>query len=904
MDLQKTVLLRFVASFFLLWLEYAVGQSGESPALALVAERAGLFALRSSLGLRSRDWPRKAEPCSFWVGVRCSDGRVVGLDISGLRRTRLGRINPQFAVDGLANLTLLSSFNASGFALPGAIPDWLGQRLLSLRVLDLRSASIVGSIPASVGSLQNLTSLYLSGNALTGAVPGTLGQLESLSVLDLSRNSLTGSIPFELSGLRRLVVLNLSVNFLSGGIPPSLGTLPNLTTLILANNSLLGSIPAQLGDLSLLVELNVGFNSLSGPLPADLVGLKNLQSLDVGNNVLSGPLPENFFYSLTQLQSIMLGRNSFTGALPNAIWVLPNLQLFDVSFNNFTGTFTNLPTSVSSNVTSRLFNLSHNLFYGSLPSQFSNFRVIDLSSNYFEGRNLGVSRLNASFDENCLQDTLNQRSLNDCVSFYTSRGLNFDGFGVPAPEAIQPPPPPGKKNRNLKYILGGVFGGLAFIVILVVLVVLFLRRREREGSTDQREVQTHPVSLGSGPPPSGININFSTLGESFTYEQLVKATADFGEWNLIKHGHSGDLYRGVLENGSQIVVKRIDLRRFKKDVYMVELDLFSRASHTRLVPLLGHCLEHENEKLLVYKYMLNGDLSNALYKKNNSEEEGLQSLDWITRLKIATGAAEALSYLHHECSPSFVHRDVQASSILLDDKFEVRLGSLSEVCTQEGDSHQNVISRFLRLPQTSEQGLSGSPSASCAYDVYCLGKVLLELVTGKLGISGSNDASTNEWLEDVLPYINAYEKELVTKIVDPSLIVDEDLLEEVWAMAIVAKTCLNPRPTKRPLARYILKALENPLKVVREETTSSARLRTTSSRGSWNAAFFGSWRHSSSDIVALPGSNREGGGFKPSGGGGSQGNGPGGEMSSSHKRLSKEIFPEPAAQDIERPDED
>eukprot|EP00268_Persea_americana_P061861 TRINITY_DN7871_c0_g1_i1.p1 TRINITY_DN7871_c0_g1~~TRINITY_DN7871_c0_g1_i1.p1 ORF type:complete len:211 (+),score=41.66 TRINITY_DN7871_c0_g1_i1:1884-2516(+) len=199
---------------------------------------------------------------------------------------------------------------------------------------------------------------------------------------------------------------------------------------------------------------------------------------------------------------------------------------------------------------------------------------------------------------------------------------------------------------------------------------------------------------------------------------------------------------------------------------------------------------------------------------------------------------------------------------------------------------------------------SGSPSASCAYDVYCLGKVLLELVTGKLGISGSNDASTNEWLEDVLPYINAYEKELVTKIVDPSLIVDEDLLEEVWAMAIVAKTCLNPRPTKRPLARYILKALENPLKVVREETTSSARLRTTSSRGSWNAAFFGSWRHSSSDIVALPGSNREGGGFKPSGGGGSQGNGPGGEMSSSHKRLSKEIFPEPAAQDIERPDED
>ncbi|KAJ0967745.1 hypothetical protein J5N97_024662 [Dioscorea zingiberensis] len=130
--------------------------------------------------------------------------------------------------------------------------------------------------------------------------------------------------------------------------------------------------------------------------------------------------------------------------------------------------------------------------------------------------------------------------------------------------------------------------------------------------------------------------------------------------------------------------------------------------------------------------------------------------------------------------------DIQASSILLDDKFEVRLGSLSEVSPQEGDGHQKVITRLLRLSQASEASTSGSPPTTCAYDVYCLGKVLLELVTGKLGISASNNVMTSEWLDQTLPYINIYEKELVTKIVDPSLIVDEDLLEEVWAMAIVA----------------------------------------------------------------------------------------------------------------------
>ncbi|XP_016186996.1 probable LRR receptor-like serine/threonine-protein kinase At2g16250 [Arachis ipaensis] len=252
--------------------------------------------------------------------------------------------------------------------------------------------------------------------------------------------------------------------------------------------------------------------------------------------------------------------------------------------------------------------------------------------------------------------------------------------------------------------------------------------------------------------------------------------------------------------------------------------------------------------------MPNGDLSNCLhYKKTVSEDDKLKSLDWITRLKIATGAAEALAYLHHECNPPIVHRDVQASSILLEDKYEVRLGSLSEACPQDGDTQQSKITRLLRLPQSSEQGTSGSSTSVCAYDVYCFGKVLLELVTGKLGISAASDAEAKEWLEQILPCITIYDKERITKIVDPSLIVDdEDLLEEVWAVAIVARTCLNPKPSRRPQMRHVLRALENPFKVVREENSSSARLRSTSSRGSWNATLFGSWRQSSSDVAVIP----------------------------------------------------
>lgn len=172
-------------------------------------------------------------------------------------------------------------------------------------------------------------------------------------------------------------------------------------------------------------------------------------------------------------------------------------------------------------------------------------------------------------------------------------------------------------------------------------------------------------------------------------------------------------------------------------------------------------------------------------------------------------------------------------------------------------------------------------------------------MTGKLGISKMDDATTREWLEHTLRYITIYDKELINKIVDPSLIVDEDLLEEVWAMAIVARSCLNPKPSKRPHMRHVLRALENPLKVVRVENSSSKRLRTMSSRLSWSTAFFGSWRHSSSENIRENMNS-----FKQSGRVGSQSSGGNNDHSSSNKRLSSEIFPEPVeGQDLERQSE-
>uniref|UniRef100_A0A0D9VZJ6 Protein kinase domain-containing protein n=1 Tax=Leersia perrieri TaxID=77586 RepID=A0A0D9VZJ6_9ORYZ len=498
---------------------------------------------------------------------------------------------------------------------------------------------------------------------------------------------------------------------------------------------------------------------------------------------------------------------------------------------------------------------------------------------------------------NCFSGS-SQRSQGDCEAFYRR-----NGFSLPEPPNALPSP--SKKGVKGKYVLAGVLAAAAILVVILLgaLVFCLMRRGTRrprgrgveqneEGiRSGRRSSSVNPVALSSmaaSPVANGAVKGLPIIVDEFTYEQLHHVTGGFGDDNLVKHGHSGDIYCGALESGFNVVVKKVDLKSSNKN--LGELGVLAKNSHGRIVPLLGH-LAVDEEELLVYKYMEKGDLTSALHKKSVDTEEGLRSLDWITRLKIAIGVAEALCFLHDECSPPLVHRDVQASSVLLDDKYEVCLGSLSEVCTQQNEGSRSFFSRMLRSSKSLDKNTSGPP-ASCSYDVYCFGKVLLELITGNFGVSGSNDTGSEEWLARTLDFIDAHDKEGLSNIVDPSLVVDEDHLEEVWAVSIVAKTCLNPKPSRRPLARYILKALENPLRVVREELEStSSRLRSTSSRSSWHFAFHGhSYRSNrSSELMPTVGQS-----LAPKQSMKSQGSDDDEEEedSFSFKRASREILPE------------
>jgi hypothetical protein len=619
---------------FLIIMAMAMGALAAAGTSALVAaqldsgERIAMQQLQNDLHILESAWPSASDPCTRWVGISCANNYVNSIDLTGLPtdQNQMQFASVPLGLEALRNLPHLRELNASGFSLRGSvIPDWLGSSLLALESLDLSSCFLNGSIPSSLAT-STLVFLSLADNNLSGTIPPSFGSnFTSLTVLDLSSNVLVGPLPPGSFRAPKLSVLNLSRNKLNGTI----------SSLALQN----------------LVSLDLSVNSFSGILSA------------------SSPDQESITASL---QALLLQR----------------------------------------------LDLSHNYFYGQIPSElatkFPSLTILDASYNFFNGSLPAGLIPSAVVKKNCLINVKDQHTARACMKFYTrldSRGGSGASVAAVTPPSAGPAADQnihrnsssrGRRLKHLVLILAGVVGGFLLIILGCILVCCFWfckrgRRIGRSNSMESGRVATAPGSgaemmmmmnaaatiKATGTTPAAA----AAMGEVFSFRQLQQATDNFSLENLIANGHSGDLFKGVLHGtGTTVVVKRIDLQKIKVDSYLQELDVLACASHTRLVLLLGHCLDNSNEKFLVYKYAPNGDLESALQKKNmmvfpppppdddchhvpatvahvheqqqkcDDESSSLQSLDWITRLKIAIGVAEALTYLHFECSPPIAHR--------------------------------------------------------------------------------------------------------------------------------------------------------------------------------------------------------------------------------------------------------
>jgi kinase len=572
----------------------------------------------------------------------------------------------------------------------------------SLIEVDLSMNQLIGTIPESFGSLLQLKLLNLQQNNLTGGIPPSIARLPSLVFLWLWDNYLSGELPAELGKETPLLRdIQIDSNYFVGPIPEGICSHQQLWVLTASGNRLNGSIPTGLASCSALIFLQLQDNELSGEVPAALWTVPKLLTLSLQNNgQLSGSLPEKLYWNTT---SIYIDNNRFTGRIPalatrllrfhasNNLFSgeipaglaapdgMPLLQELDLSANQLSGP---IPESIASLTGVAQMNLSHNQLTGEIPAGLSSIpvlNVLDLSSNQLSGAippslgSLRSSQLNLSSNQltgeipAALANPANDQSFLRNPGLCAAASLVGNLKGVRSCAAR----PTDHVSPRLR---AGLFAaGVALIVViaaLAVFVVRDIRRRKRrlaQAEEPWKLTPFHPLDFGE--------------------TSVVRGLADE---NLVGKGGSGRVYRVTYTSrssggtGGTVAVKRIwtgaKLDRSLERAFASEVDVLGHIRHSNIVKLLC-CLSRAETKLLVYEFMDNGSLDKWLHGHKwlargtmaRSPSVRRAPLDWPTRVKVAVGAARGLYYMHQECSPPIVHRDVKCSNILLDSELNAKV---------------------------------------------------------------------------------------------------------------------------------------------------------------------------------------------------------------------------------------
>ncbi|CAN1225178.1 Proline-rich receptor-like protein kinase PERK5 [Linum perenne] len=291
------------------------------------------------------------------------------------------------------------------------------------------------------------------------------------------------------------------------------------------------------------------------------------------------------------------------------------------------------------------------------------------------------------------------------------------------------------------------------------------------------------------PPPPTISLGFNK--STFTYEELMSATGGFAQSNLLGQGGFGYVHKGVLPNGKEVAVKSLKSGSGQGErEFMAEVEIISRVHHRHLVSLVGYSVTNQ-QRLLVYEFLPNDTLELHLHGR------GLPIMDFPTRLKIALGSAKGLAYLHEDCHPKIIHRDIKSSNILLDLNFDAKVADfgLAKLST---DNHTHVSTRVM--------GTFGGKLTEKS-DVFSFGVMLLELIAGKRPVDPTNvmEDSLVDWARPLLT--RALDEGNLNELVDLRLEGNFNS-NEMQRMIACAAASIRHSAKKRPKMSQIVHTLE------------------------------------------------------------------------------------------------
>lgn len=300
----------------------------------------------------------------------------------------------------------------------------------------------------------------------------------------------------------------------------------------------------------------------------------------------------------------------------------------------------------------------------------------------------------------------------------------------------------------------------------------------------------------------------------FTYKELRKATRRFKD--EIGHGRYGSVYKGVLDDGRVVAVKKLkDMARQGGDEFQTEVSVIGRIYHMNLVRICGVCSEHKR-RLLVYEYVEKGSLAMPLF---GAGAQG--TLSWDQRYSIAIGVAKGLAYLHHECLDWIIHCDVKPENILLDKDFEPKISDFGLAKLQRRDQADPDSCKIRGTRGYMAPEWVSSLPITEKVDVYSYGVVLLELVRGvRMDSIGETEAALRRLVWTIRDKLKSSDRSWIAGFVDPRL--NGDFTYPQVALVLeVATSCLEKERSQRPTMNHVLQKFLLPhdeIKFVRDKS--------------------------------------------------------------------------------------
>lgn len=306
-------------------------------------------------------------------------------------------------------------------------------------------------------------------------------------------------------------------------------------------------------------------------------------------------------------------------------------------------------------------------------------------------------------------------------------------------------------STTLAAIVGGAAGAVALVVVIAVVVWCCFFRNRGVSRTSE---------TGSSEPSvqGGIELSFREA-RRFDIEELSLATKNFSVQSLIGAGKFGEVYKGLLNDGMLVAIKK-RLGAPSQD-FIEEVRYLSSIQHRNIVTLIGYC-QDSNLQILVYEYIPNGSVSSHLYGTGQGSRE---KLEFKHRLSIALGAAKGLAHLH-SLSPRLLHKDFKTSNVLVDENFIAKVADAGirnflGKFDVAGPSSQVTADEIFLAPEVKEFRQFSEKS-----DVYSFGVFLLELASGQEA-SGLYPAESSQNLVEQVQ--NYPEFNSISKIIDQRL---------------------------------------------------------------------------------------------------------------------------------------